>query len=55
MGIIIMGRETKMSKEQLEDFEVVKRKYKNVADIITYDDLIRRLKSIIERFEELIF
>lgn len=55
MGIIIMGRETTMSNKQIEDFEVVKRKYKNVADIITYDDLIRRLKNIIERFEELIF
>lgn len=55
MGIIIMGRETTMANEQIEDFEVVKRKYKNVADIITYDDLIRRLKNIIERFEELIF
>lgn len=46
-GMIIMGRDNLLSSDQMEDFEVVKRKYKNVIDIITYDDLIRRLKSII--------
>ncbi|MNL09678.1 hypothetical protein D3C87_1304480 [compost metagenome] len=50
-GIIIMGREKGLSKEQLRDFEVIKRQYKNVVDIITYDDMLRRLKLIINSFE----
>ena len=29
------------------DFEVIKRQYSNVMDIITYDDLLRRLERII--------
>lgn len=28
-------------------FEVIKRKYANMMDIMTYDDLLRRLKRII--------
>lgn len=51
-GIIIMGREIGLSKAQLQDFEVIKRKYKNVIDIITYDDLLRRLKFTIERLKK---
>lgn len=50
-GLIIMGREDSLSSEQKEDFEVVKRKYKNVIDIITYDDLIKRLESSILAWE----
>lgn len=50
-GIIVMGREAGLSKEQLLDFEVIKRKYKNVVDIITYDDLLKRLKLVIEQLK----
>ena len=50
-GIIIMGREIGLSKEQLLDFEVIKRKYKNVVDIITYDDLLNRLRLMIEKLK----
>jgi len=48
-GIIIMGRDINLSHGQRQDFEVVKRKYKNVIDIITYDDLLRRLEFIIKQ------
>ena len=48
-AIIIMGRENNLTLAQLEDFEVIKRKYKNVVDIITYDELIKRIKQIIRR------
>ncbi|WP_028789032.1 Shedu immune nuclease family protein [Terrimonas ferruginea] len=51
-GIIIMGRENNLSEEQKLDFEVVKRKYKNVVDIITYDNLLQRLKSTIEQIKK---
>lgn len=50
-GIIIMGREKGLSEDQLNDFEVIKRKYKNVVDIVTYDDLLNRLKFTIEQFK----
>jgi len=46
-GIVLIGRDKNLSSDQLYDFEVIRRKYKNVIDIITYDDLIRRLDAII--------
>lgn len=42
-GLIIMGREDRLTEDQKKDFEIIKRKYKNVIDILTYDDLLRRL------------
>lgn len=47
-GIIIMGRENEMSERQRGDFEVVKRKYINIVDIISYDDLLLRLRVLID-------
>ena len=38
-----MGREDRLTEDQKKDFEIIKRKYKNVIDILTYDDLLRRL------------
>ena len=50
-AIIIVGRDqingAEMSGDQLLDFEVIKRKYANMMDIITYDDLLRRLNNTI--------
>lgn len=51
-GIIVMGRENDLSNIQREDFEVIKRKYKNIIDIITYDDLLKRLKFTIEQLKK---
>ncbi|MES2654689.1 MAG: Shedu immune nuclease family protein [Bacteroidota bacterium] len=51
-GIVIMGRENKLSSEQKHDFEVVKRKYKNVIDIITYDNILERLKLTISQIKK---
>ena len=45
-----MGRGSNLTEAQQRDFEVVKRKYKNIADIITYDDLLRRLDFVIKQF-----
>ncbi|MDO9042798.1 MAG: DUF4263 domain-containing protein [Desulfocapsaceae bacterium] len=50
-GIVIMGRDHNLTQEQRQDFEVVKRKYKNIIDIITYDDLLRRLNFIVKQLE----
>jgi hypothetical protein len=41
-GIIIIGRDSSINDEQRKDFEIIKRKYKNIIDIITYDDLLLR-------------
>lgn len=49
-GMIIMGRSNDLTATQEDDFEVVKRKYRNVIDIITYDDLITRLKRLLIAF-----
>jgi hypothetical protein len=46
-GIIIFGRDNGFNDEERQDFEIIKRKYKHIADIITYDDLLNRLKNII--------
>lgn len=51
-ALIIMGRDNNLTMKQKRDFEVVKRKYKNVMNIITYDNLIRRLGFIIDQFQK---
>jgi Domain of unknown function (DUF4263) len=50
-GIVVMGRDSNLNQAQKQDFEVVKRKYKNIIDIITYDDLLRRLNFIVQQLE----
>ncbi|MDH6252503.1 hypothetical protein M2347_002230 [Chryseobacterium sp. H1D6B] len=52
-GVIIMGRENNLSSQQKNDFEVVKRKYKNIVDIITYDNLLERLHFTIEQIQKM--
>lgn len=52
-AIILMGRDRLddgsggLSAAQLFDLEIIKRKYTNMIDIMTYDDLLRRLDNII--------
>ncbi len=46
-GIIITGRDYNLTAAQRRDLEFVRRKYKSVVDIITYDDLLRRLTFVI--------
>ena len=46
-GLIIMGRDHDMTPQQRRDFEVVRRHYKHIADIVTYDDLLRRLETVL--------
>ncbi|WPO82670.1 Shedu immune nuclease family protein [Chryseobacterium sp. JJR-5R] len=50
-GMVIMGRDNNLTPDQKSDFEVVKRKYKSVLDIITYDDLLRRLQFTIQKLQ----
>lgn len=46
-GMLLLGRSNRFNKQQQEDFELIKRQYKHIADIMTYDDLLSRLKNII--------
>ncbi len=47
-GILLLGRSNDFNEQQKRDFEIVKRQYKHVTDIMTYDDLLFRLKNIVE-------
>ncbi len=53
-GIIIAGRSNYFTEGQKIDFEIIKRKYSNIIEIITYDDLLSRLQNIIKNFENII-
>lgn len=44
---LILGRDKDFDDRQKFDFEIIKRKYANIVDIMTYDDLLRRLDNII--------
>ena len=46
-GILLLGRSKDFNKQQKTDFELIKRQYKNIVDIMTYDDLLLRLENII--------
>lgn len=50
-GVIIMGREKGLTNAQLRDLEVTRRHYKHIADIVTYDELLRRLRFILEQLQ----
>lgn len=45
-GMLLMGRSNNLSEEQQLDLEIIKRQHKNIVDIMTYDDLLSRLKNI---------
>lgn len=48
-AIVILGRDPtgEVWDEQAVDLEIVRRKYANVMDIMSYDDLLRRLDNVI--------
>lgn len=50
-GMLLMGRSNELSDDQKFDLEIIKRQHKNIIDIMTYDDLLERLKNIIARFD----
>lgn len=51
-GIIILGRSNELTKDQKNDFEIIKRKYNNIVDILTYDNLIERIEKLIMAFQK---
>jgi len=51
-GILIVGRDNDLDEQQKFDFEIIKRKYSNILDVITYDDILRRLDNIIDKYSD---
>ena len=51
-GILLLGRSWDFNAQQKRDFELIKRQYKNIADIMTYDDLVQRLRNIVSALEQ---
>ena len=47
-GILLLGRSNEFNEQQIRDFELIKRQYNNIADIMTYDDLVLRFEKIID-------
>lgn len=50
-GMVIMGRDHDLTDTQRGDFEIFRRQNKNIVDVITYDDLLRRLKIILKQLK----
>ncbi len=46
-GILLLGRSKDFNQQQKTDFELIKRQYKHIAEIMTYDDLLQRIDNII--------
>lgn len=47
-AMILLGRDNDFAGQQRFDFEIIRRKYANMLDIMTYDDLLRRVANITE-------
>lgn len=45
-GILLIGRSNDFNSQQIQDFELIRRQYKNITDVITYDELLFRLNNI---------
>lgn len=50
-AMILLGRDNDFEGQQRFDFDIIRRKYANVLDIMTYDDLLRRVGNIIEMMQ----
>lgn len=46
-GLLLLGRSSGFNSQQKRDFELIKRQFKNIADIMTYDDLMFRINNIL--------
>lgn len=52
-GILLLGRSNNLTDEQLFDFEIIKRQHKNIVDIMTYDDLLKRFRNILNQIKNI--
>lgn len=47
-GMILYGRSNYLNAKQQNDFELIRRQFKDIPEIMTYDDLLERLNNLIE-------
>lgn len=47
-AILVIGRSNDFNVKQARDFELIKRKYENITDIMSYDDIKSRLEIKIQ-------
>ncbi len=50
-GIILLSRSDKLSIEQKDDLELLRRQFKDMSEIMTYDDLLERFDNLIKKLE----
>ncbi len=46
--MILLGRDNDFNGQQRFDFEIIRRKFANMRDVMTYDNLLRWVATIIE-------
>lgn len=46
-GLLVIGRSNTLNPQQTRDFELIKRQYKNIIEIMTYDDILKRIENIV--------
>lgn len=46
-GLVILGRTKNFDEKQKRDYEIIKRKYHHIMDILSYDDILNRLENMI--------
>lgn len=51
-GIAILGDEEKLNARQKRDLEIIRKMYSNIVEIITYDDLIKRVQNTLKIIEK---
>ena len=51
-GYLVAGRSCDFNKQQIMDFELIKRQYKHVVDIMTYDDLVSRFETVVQSLKD---
>lgn len=51
-AIILSGRDSNLTDQEKFDFEFIRRGYSSVVDVISYDDLLRRLDNVIAGLEK---
>lgn len=51
-AIILAGRDNNLSSAEIFDLEFIKRKYSNIVDILSYDDLLRRVENVINMLDK---
>lgn len=51
-AIILLGRSKNFDRRQILDFEIIKRQFSHVADIMSYDDLLYRVGNILDMLKK---